>query len=103
MKRIVPLILSFMLFACSIPAASASSGDFDQFHGDFQQAMDNLDQLEPPSKEEINQKLEELLNVGGLSQAAAALRVFLDNAYIFRVFMTAFMLSLIGYIFFGKR
>lgn len=103
MKRIVPLILTFMLFACTIPAASATENEYDKSYEDFQQAMDNLDQMEPPSKEEINQKLEDLLNVGGLSQAAAALRVFLDNAYIFRVFMTAFMLSLIGYIFFGKR
>lgn len=103
MRRIVPLLLAVMLFTCALPAASAAQVDADKFHEDFNQAMDDLDEMELPDIEEITGKLDDLLNIDGLSQAASALRVFLENHYFGRVFLTAFMLSLISYIFFGKR
>lgn len=110
MNRIRALVLAASLLLCAAPmlatTASAAEINAQDRIDQFEDTMDSVDDfdgfLTEEQVEKIKEFLSELLNIEALSAASDAINIFFENTYIFRVFFTAFLMSLIAFIMRGN-
>lgn len=101
MKRIFVLLACFALILFCSPAVFASG--VDDYYGDFNESMDEIEQVEFPSIEEIKAYFDDLFNIEALQQAGDALRSLFTSPYVERAFSTAALLGLISLVLFGHK
>lgn len=112
MNRIRAFVLAATLLLCSAPmlATTASAAEVDEdLNGYVDNWTDSMNKLEASEGflteeqiEQIREFLKDFLNLEALSHASSAIRIFLENTYISKVFLTAFLMSLVAFIMRGN-
>lgn len=112
MNRIRAFVLAASLLFCAAPmlltTASAAETD-EELNGYVDDWTDSMNKLESSEGflteeqiEKVREFLTDFLNLDALSHASSAIRIFLENTYISKVFLTAFLMSLVTFIMRGN-
>ncbi len=64
---------------------------------------DSLNAVDRPGVDDIDISIDSYVSPEGVSMLTSPISVILNNKYIFSIFSLSFILTLVGYVFFGKR